>query len=168
MHILFVDDSRLWQKIALLKLPTIGCTVAVASDGQQALDYLSAPPEKWPRPDLIMMDIAMPVLGGLDATRIIRTQPPFATDPKICSTPIVGLCATSVRRSHERFRAQGMDDIIVKPWKVEQIQPLLRWWAQRRVVPRAMVGGGGVVQRSAMNHKWPHPWAAYRGPRSRI
>ncbi|KAJ0415519.1 hypothetical protein BJY00DRAFT_293521 [Aspergillus carlsbadensis] len=56
MHILFVDDNRVWQKIALLKLPTIGCTVAVASDGQEALNYLSAPPEQCPRPDLIMMD----------------------------------------------------------------------------------------------------------------
>ncbi|KAL2861577.1 hypothetical protein BJX68DRAFT_222866 [Aspergillus pseudodeflectus] len=56
MHILFVDDNRVWQKIALLKLPKIGCTVAVASDGQEALNYLSARPEHCPRPDLIMMD----------------------------------------------------------------------------------------------------------------
>ncbi|KAL2825890.1 CheY-like superfamily [Aspergillus pseudoustus] len=164
MHILFVDDNQVWQRIALVKLPQIGCTVAVAGDGQQALDYLAAPPEQCPRADLIMMDIAMPILDGLEATRILRTEAPFATDPKLSSTPIVGLCTTSLAADHRRFMAQGMDDIIVKPWKVEQVQQVVRWWAQRRVVPRV----NGVQQRYAMQPGWGHPLGVYRGPRSRM
>ncbi|KAL3465015.1 CheY-like superfamily [Aspergillus heterothallicus] len=171
MHILFVDDNHVWQKIALAKLPKLGCTVAVAGDGQQALDYLSSPPDQCPRPNLIMMDIAMPTLDGLETTHILRTTAPFASDPQIRSTPIVGLCTTSLRADHARFIARGMDDIIVKPWAVEQIQPLLHWWAQRRVVPR--IGVIGLQQQQQRFALRGEVWGGmgrgvYRGPRSRM
>jgi DNA-binding NarL/FixJ family response regulator len=116
------------------------------------------------------VQIAMPILDGLSATQIIRNEEPFTNDPKIRTTPIIGLCTTSLRADHRRFIEQGMDDIITKPWNVEQIQPVLRWWAQRRVVvPRA---GGGAVQgqRYTPGFKggWGGEWRAFKGPRSRM
>ncbi|KAL4864764.1 hypothetical protein BDV12DRAFT_175792, partial [Aspergillus spectabilis] len=166
MHVLFVDDYYVWQRIALQQLPKIGCTVAIAGDGQQALNYLTGPPTTCPRPDIILMDIAMPIIDGLEATRIIRTQAPFNTDPKICSTPIVGLCATSLRADRERFIAKGMDDVVIKPWKIYGIQRLIHWWSQRRLLPRIE---GMPFPRAAIAPVWgAHTRQAYRGPRSRI
>ncbi|KAL2818515.1 CheY-like superfamily [Aspergillus cavernicola] len=165
MHVLFVDDNYVWQKVATKMLPRLGCTVAVVGNGQQALNYLAGPPASCPPPDLIMMDIAMPGMDGLEATRIIRTQPPFNTDPKTCSTPIVGLCVTGLRSDHDKYIAQGMDDIIVKPWNKQDLERLLRWWSHRQLIPRAE----GRAVRASMAPVWgPHPWRAYLGPRSRI
>ncbi|KAL4886911.1 CheY-like superfamily [Aspergillus karnatakaensis] len=166
MHVLFVDDNHVWQKIALKEFPKIGCTVAIAGDGQQALNYLSSSPAICPRPDIVLMDIAMPVMDGLEATRIIRTQVPFSTDPKLCSTPIVGLCITSLRVDRERFIAQGMDDIILKPWKTPQMQRVLQWWSQRLLLPRIE---GKSFPRAPIAPAWgARTGQSYRGPRSRI
>ncbi|KAL4922359.1 CheY-like superfamily [Aspergillus aurantiobrunneus] len=166
MHVLFVDDSQVWQKIAIQSLPELGCTVVIAGDGQAALNYLTGPPATCPRPDIIMMDIAMPVLDGPDTTQIIRTQAPFITDPKICSTPIVGMCVTSLHADHKRFIARGMDDVLVKPWKRHDIQRLLHWWSQRQLIPKTV---GSPFPRAAIAPVWgAHPWRAYRGPRSRM
>jgi PleD family two-component response regulator len=114
------------------------------------------------------VQIAMPILDGLSTTRIIRNEPPFTNDPKIRTTPIIGLCTTSLHADHRRFIEQGMDDIITKPWSVEHIQPLLRWWAQRRVVGSR--AGEVVGQRYGPGFKggWGGEWRAFKGPRSRM
>ncbi|KAL5339509.1 hypothetical protein BJX70DRAFT_154779 [Aspergillus crustosus] len=110
--------------------------------------------------------IAMPVMDGLEAARIIRTQAPFITDPKICSAPIVGLCLTSLRVDHERFISQGMDDIVTKSWTVRDFRPLLRWWSQRRVLPRVE---GRNLPRAVLAPVWgAQTRQVYRGPRSLI
>ncbi|CEL05178.1 hypothetical protein ASPCAL06297 [Aspergillus calidoustus] len=108
----------------------------------------------------------MPTLDGLSATRILRSEAPFTTDPKIRTTPIIGLCTTSLRADHRRFIEQGMDDIIVKPWNLEQIQPLLRWWAQRRVAVPGMAQGQKYGP--GFREGWGGEWRAFRGPRSRM
>ena len=99
----------------------------------------------------------MPVMDGLQAANIIRTQAPFTTDPKICSTPIVGLCATRIRGDHERFIAQGLDDILAKPWSLQDVQRLVGWWSQRLLLPRSQ---GVAVAQTAIAPAW--------GKRSRI
>ncbi|KAL4795185.1 CheY-like superfamily [Aspergillus venezuelensis] len=151
MHVLLVDDNRVWRVRGTKFLQQAGCTVAVAEHGKQALDYLAASPVTCPRPDLILMDIAMPVVDGLQAVNIIRTQAPFNIDPKICSTPIVGLCATRIRADHERFIAQGFDDILAKPWSVHDVQRLVGWWSQRLLLPRTQ---GVAVAQTAIAPVW--------------
>ncbi|KAL4923868.1 response regulator [Aspergillus undulatus] len=152
MHVLYVDDNDAWRTIhAIQYLHKAGCTVAVAAHGQQALDYLRGPPATCPRPDLMLMDIAMPIMGGLEAAQIIRTQAPFSIDPAICSTPIVGMCSTGLRADHARFIAQGMDDILVKPWTVHDVRRLIAWWSRRQLLPRI---GEGTVPRTAVAPIW--------------
>ncbi|KAL3476975.1 CheY-like superfamily [Aspergillus californicus] len=107
----------IWRGVAIKALPRLGCTVRVVGDGQQALNYLAGPPASCPRPDLILMDIAMP-MDGLEATRIIRTQQRFSFDPKLRFTPIVGMCLTNPRSDHDKYITQGLDDVIVKPWNL--------------------------------------------------
>ncbi|KAL4936161.1 CheY-like superfamily [Aspergillus oleicola] len=157
MHVLFVDDNDIWRIRAIKFLQEAGCTVAAASNGRQALDYLAGSPVLCPRPDLILMDIAMPIMDGLEAAHIIRSQVPFNTDPKICATPIVGMCTTSLRADHERFIAQGLDDILVKPWSVHDVRRLVAWWSQRLLLPRIQ---GGAMAQTAIAPIW--------GKRSRI
>ncbi|KKK16913.1 hypothetical protein ARAM_002680 [Aspergillus rambellii] len=166
MHVLIAEDNPINQKLATIVLTRLGCTLAVVDNGQQALDYLAADPVTCPRPDIILMDISMPVMDGFEATRMIRTQPPFTTDPRICMAPIIGMCATNCREARESYLARGMDDILLKPLRRKHLHQLLMWWSQRKVSPRAV---GQTLPQIVMAPTWgSHPWSAYRGPRSRI
>ncbi|KKK19673.1 hypothetical protein AOCH_000832 [Aspergillus ochraceoroseus] len=166
MHVLIAEDNSINQKLATIVLTRLGCTLAVVDNGQQALDYLAADPVTCPRPDIILMDISMPVMDGFEATRMIRTQPPFTTDPRICMAPIIGMCATNCREARESYLARGMDDILLKPLRRKHLHQLLMWWSQRKVSPRAV---GQTLPQIVMAPTWgSHPWSAYRGPRSRM
>ncbi|KAL4933834.1 response regulator [Aspergillus undulatus] len=171
MHILAAEDNAINQKVLsriLQKLP--GCAVSFVSNGQEALDYLSAPPSTCPRPDIILMDLAMPVMAGYEAISIIRTQQQFTSDPWIPTTPIVALTASRARGEHERLLFRGFDDVLVKPTRQADVRRAIMYWSTRRVVPRP----NGPLAVSRMGNMipirpeavWGPPLRNFRGPRS--
>jgi len=104
MHILLVDDHPVNRKVARLFLEPFGFIITEAVDGQEALDLDMS------RYDLVLMDLNMPRLGGLEATRIFRAQ-----EREGQHVPIVALTADAMHDQIEACHAAGMDAHISKP-----------------------------------------------------
>lgn len=102
--ILVVEDNPINQKVVTAVLRKRGYDVHVASDGQQALDLLSQ--QRFP---LILMDVQMPVLDGLETTRRIRAN------PALRDTPIVAMTAHAMNGDRERCLDAGMNAYLAKP-----------------------------------------------------
>ncbi|MHC1790567.1 PAS domain S-box protein [Solidesulfovibrio sp.] len=122
-RVLLVEDDHVTRLVAARLLEKDGHVVTTAIDGRQALDRLAAT-----RFDLVFMDVQMPVMDGLEATRIIRTAPEFAAKAGI---PIVAMTAFAMAGDREAFLAAGMDDYIAKPVSREGLQ---------QVIERVMAG----------------------------
>ncbi|RDW93446.1 response regulator [Aspergillus mulundensis] len=173
MHILVAEDNAVIQKLLLRFLHRLGCTVAFANNGQEALDYLSASPTTHPRPSIILMDTAMPVMGGIEATNILRTQAPFTKDHNITTTPIIAMTAHIYRPQIDGglWRERGFDDVLLKPPRPAKLRQMILYWSRRRVMPRhgdlAVPRTGNMVPLSPAGAPWgPSPLRAFKGPRS--
>ncbi|KAL4911400.1 hypothetical protein BDW74DRAFT_7958 [Aspergillus multicolor] len=173
MHVLVAEDNAFNQKIFSRFLDRLGCTISFASNGQEALNYLSAPPATHPRPDIILMDTAMPVMDGIQATNILRTKAPFTTDQQITTTPIIAMTAHSYRPQLDGgwLRDGGFDDVLLKPPRPTKLRQMLLYWSRRRVVPRhgvlAVPTTGNVVPLPPAAAPWDSsPLRAFKGPRS--
>ncbi|PIF29126.1 multi-sensor hybrid histidine kinase [Acidovorax sp. 56] len=107
VRLLVVDDNETNQEIAARILQAEGAEVGVAGHGQAALDLLLARPQGF---DAVLMDVHMPVLNGLDATRQIRSTPSLA------GLPVIGLTAgVSLSEQTEAIGA-GMNAVVGKPF----------------------------------------------------
>jgi len=104
-QVLLVEDNLVNQKVALLMLERIGCTVDLAVNGQEAVDQAAKQPYS-----LILMDLRMPVMGGLEATRLIRS----GTGPN-ARTPIVAVTANAMSEDRDECMRVGMNGFLTKP-----------------------------------------------------
>ena len=102
LDILVVEDNRINQLIVQKMLEGVRHRVEVVSNGQEACSLVA---EK--NFDIIIMDIHMPIMDGLEATKAIRLTGIL--------TPIIGCTADSFPDEVSNFRALGMDDIVIKP-----------------------------------------------------
>ncbi len=107
MHILIVDDNKINQKVTQKILERRNFKCSFADDGAEAI----AQTQKY-KYDLILMDVHMPNIDGIEATRSIRT---FNT-----TTPIVAFTAVEIDEIRNSIFDSGMNDIIVKPYEVSQ------------------------------------------------
>ncbi len=114
LSILLVEDNRVNQKVFEVILRHMGHEVTIASDGQQALDKFD--PQAF---HLILMDINMPVMDGIAATRALKET--YPSPP-----PIVGLSANAVEGDREKYIALGMDDYLTKPLIEEEFNEVIR------------------------------------------
>ncbi len=105
-RILLAEDNLVNQRVAVALLKSMGHTVVVAGDGSQALDRLDH--ESF---DLVLMDVQMPEMDGLTATRAIRVREQ-ATGRHI---PILAMTAHAMKGDRERCLDAGMDDYVTKP-----------------------------------------------------
>jgi CheY-like chemotaxis protein len=103
-RVLLVEDMPLNQQVASEFLRNAKLRVVVADNGKEALDIL-----EFSTFDVVLMDIQMPVMDGLEATRLIREQPQFAT------LPIIAMSAGVTLDEQEKCHAAGMSDFIAKP-----------------------------------------------------
>src|SRR6185436_7978423 len=105
LRILVAEDNSVNQRVALLMLERLGYVADVAADGFEVLAAL-----RRQRYDLILMDVQMPGMDGLEATRRIRTEAPRERQPRI-----LAITANALREHREACFAAGMDDFLSKP-----------------------------------------------------
>ena len=122
-RVLVVEDNELNRLLAGELLRGVGLTVDFAHNGREAVDRL-AQVEVGAENDygLVFMDMQMPVMDGLDATRLIRRMPGRER------LPIVAMTANAMLEDSERCRAAGMSDYISKPFSPEALWALLQRW----------------------------------------
>jgi two-component system, sensor histidine kinase and response regulator len=111
LDILLVEDNVINQKLAVKLLERRGHSMAIANNGREALEALQCK-----RYDLVLMDLQMPVMGGLEACTRIRGGE--AGDQHV---PIIAMTAHTLPRDREQCRAAGMDGFVTKPVRVEQL-----------------------------------------------
>jgi len=128
-RILLVEDNRVNQVVAVRLLEKLGHSVAVACNGRDALEALEA--ETF---DLVFMDVRMPVMDGLETTRVIR-QKERSTGEHL---PIIALTAHALNGDEDRCREAGMDAYVSKPIQVELLLEAMRSVAAIPVVPDGM------------------------------
>ena len=116
-RILLVEDNPVNQLVAKGMLSKLGCDVAVAAHGGEALSQLEQHDF-----DLVLMDCNMPVMDGYEASRQIRQSERWP------DLPIVALTANAMPEERERCRAAGMNDYLAKPFRREELEALLDTW----------------------------------------
>jgi signal transduction histidine kinase/ActR/RegA family two-component response regulator len=116
LRILLVDDNPVNIRVCELMLGRLGYSVSIACDGQEAIDQ-----QELLDPDLILMDVRMPRLDGLEATRRIRDRGGNGNRPWIAAV-------TANSRESDRVEAfnSGMNDFISKPIRAERLRSVLR------------------------------------------
>jgi CheY-like chemotaxis protein len=130
LQVLLVEDNPINQLLAKAILTNLGHQVETARDGREALDLFAT--RHW---DMVLMDIHMPVMSGLDATREIRKQ-----EAPGRHTPIIATTAGAMEADRAACLAAGMDDYIAKPYKPQVLQDLLTRMAQQRADGKALTG----------------------------
>ncbi len=108
-RVLLVEDSAVNQEVAHAMLTQLGCWVRIETNGQRGLDALEQDPY-----DVVLMDIMMPVLDGLQATAELRRRE--RADPRRRRAHVVALTASAMRGDRERCLEAGMDDYLTKPY----------------------------------------------------
>jgi PAS domain S-box-containing protein len=124
VRILVVEDNQFNQQIASELLEAVQFTVLMAENGQQAIDLLAHE-----KVDCILMDIQMPVMGGLEASRLLRKMPGLA------DLPIIAITANAMHEDRLHCLAAGMNDFISKPFAPELFYNTLTRWLSADVSP---------------------------------
>jgi two-component system sensor histidine kinase/response regulator len=132
-RVLLAEDNLINQEVAVELLHAAGMVVDVANDGAAAVDRAASG-----RYDLVLMDVQMPMLDGLEATRRIRALPGHA------ATPIIAMTANAFGDDRATCLAAGMNDHIGKPVDPDQLyDALARWLEPPGEVPPQTDGGEG-------------------------
>jgi two-component system, NarL family, sensor histidine kinase BarA len=121
IRVLVVDDNPANRKLVCEFLKSIGTSVHVAEDGYQAANIVTN--ESF---DLILMDVQMPGMDGLDTTRLIRST------EKGRRTPIVALTAHAVNERKTQLLLAGMDDFLSKPVSEDDLERIIDRWVTAR------------------------------------
>src|SRR3954471_8041337 len=116
--VLVADDNEVAQRLCRRVLEKAGHKVLTASDGQEAVNLALANAL-----DMILMDVAMPGMDGLEAMRQIKAQKPGMT--------IVIASAHSMASDRERFLTAGADDVLSKPFKLTELTGVVERLAGR-------------------------------------
>ncbi|MEO5333677.1 MAG: ATP-binding protein [Magnetococcus sp. YQC-5] len=123
-RLLLVEDNQLNQKIAREMLKNVGIHMQVAQNGHEAIARLNEEPF-----DIVLMDIQMPVMDGLTATRLIRANPNFQ------KLPIIAMTAHAMTGDREKSLAAGMNEHITKPVDMRHLYEVLLTWIPDQVHP---------------------------------
>jgi CheY-like chemotaxis protein len=118
--ILVVEDNLVNQKVALKFLKNLGYVAAIANNGQEALNALRRHPYK-----LVLMDVQMPVMDGLEATQMIRKAQVAGEAGFDREIRIVAMTANAMTGDRELCLSVGMDDYITKPLRPDSVKGIL-------------------------------------------
>jgi len=118
-NLLLAEDIEINREILLSLLEGSGLDIDCAGNGKEAVDMISANPEKY---DIVFMDLQMPEMGGLEATRIIRALP----DRERGRLPIVAMTANVFKEDIDACLEAGMDDHLGKPLEIDKVYGKLK------------------------------------------
>jgi len=128
VHVLLAEDNDINALLAARMIERCGCSVERAMNGRAAVEALRATLDNGARPfDLILMDVLMPEVDGLEATRLI-TQ--LFEDAKQQRPPIVALTANAFSEDRQRCLDGGMDDYLAKPFEPDDLEMVLANWCR--------------------------------------
>jgi two-component system, sensor histidine kinase len=122
LHVLVAEDNKINQKVMRSMLERLGHHVTIAENGQVALEELHRS-----NFDLVLMDVQMPVMDGIECTKQIRS----ATNTKTAMIPVIGLTASFQNADLEYYRELGMNACLGKPLRLEQLKRAVSSAAQR-------------------------------------
>jgi CheY-like chemotaxis protein len=117
-HILLAEDNPINRKLAQFMLSRAGYRVSTVNNGEEAVETFTSEPEQF---DLILMDIQMPRMNGIEATQVIREK-------GFSDIPIIALTAQAMKGDRERCIRAGMNDYISKPLKREAVFAMVKKW----------------------------------------
>jgi signal transduction histidine kinase/HPt (histidine-containing phosphotransfer) domain-containing protein len=127
LRILLCDDNAINQKVATRLLEQIGYQADVAVNGREALEALDRKPY-----DMIFMDVMMPEMDGLEATRVIREWQKRGLHPNYQSRiVIIAMTAQAMQGDREKCLAAGMDDYLAKPIRLADVRGVIERWASQ-------------------------------------
>ena len=128
LHVLLAEDNEFNQQLATALLNRAGIEVSLARDGAEAIQMVQ--PGRF---DAVLMDIQMPNMDGLDATRNIRK------DSDLDNLPIIAMTANAMSGDREDCLAAGMNDYITKPIQIDVLYAAIARWTRRNVQPTGTV-----------------------------
>ena len=117
-RILVVEDQPDSRQIIRDMVAGTDYEITEAENGEEALAAIAKQ-----RPDLILMDIQLPIMDGYTATRLIKT------DPALRSIPIIAVTSYALAVEEKKARAAGCDDYVTKPFSPRQLHPAPRYFA---------------------------------------
>jgi len=145
VRVLLVEDNEVNRKLALHMLRRLGCVVEVAMNGREAVELTAKRVY-----DLVFMDIQMPEMDGIEATRLIRERE-RSTGKHL---PIVAMTAHAMEGDRERCLAAGMDDYLSKPVKIDLLAQMVEKWNPVRRRARTPLLGEAIRSQFAQEARW--------------
>ena len=125
LRVLAAEDNELNRMVLQVILKKCEVVLSIAQNGQEAIDLIQ---EK--KFDIVLMDVQMPLVDGLEATKYIR-------DELKLNTPIIGLSANAMREEVEICRQAGMNDYLVKPYSERALVEIMKKWSfEEKVLDR--------------------------------
>jgi len=138
VRILVAEDNAVNQQVALRILEKLGYRGEAVGNGAEAVKALGMAPY-----DLVFMDVQMPVMNGLEATRVIRDPGSGVLNPRI---PVVAMTAHAMQGDREKCLGAGMDDYVSKPVSPRAVSDVLKKHLKGRV-PGPVPGAGAAPPR---------------------
>ncbi len=123
IKILLVEDNIINQQVAIAMLSKLNVSTDTVTNGLEAIDAL-----KKNSYTLVFMDLQMPVMGGLEAVKAIRNKETGIADPDI---PVIAMTANAIKKDKDECLQAGMNDFIVKPVMIRELQTVLEKWIPR-------------------------------------
>jgi signal transduction histidine kinase/CheY-like chemotaxis protein len=117
LHILVVDDNMINRKLLKLILEKMGLRVTLSANGKEALEHY-----KKDDFELILMDIQMPIMDGIEATHAILK---YELDKRKRHTPIIAITANIEKEDKKRYLSEGMDDYMTKPVEIDVLKKMI-------------------------------------------
>jgi CheY-like chemotaxis protein len=122
VRLLLAEDNPMNQKLAQYMLTKAGYQLEIASNGREAVEKFTADPERY---DMIFMDVHMPEMDGLEATRVLRNR-------GYSGIAIVAMTADAMKEDREKCLESGMNDYLSKPIKREDVFGMVTKWVLER------------------------------------
>lgn len=120
--LLIVDDIFVNRMLLSEIASEIGCEYKLANNGKEAIDQLLKNPF-----DMVLMDIEMPVMNGLETTHHIRTK----LDKSLSNIPIIALTAHNPNDFFDEFSSAGFNELLTKPYLISKIQKVIEDYCPR-------------------------------------
>jgi len=127
LRILAVEDNELNRMVLQVILKKCEVIVSIAHNGQEAIDLIQE--QEF---DLVLMDVQMPIVDGLEATKYIREELKL-------TTPIIGLSANAMREEVEICKQAGMNDYLVKPYSERALVEVMKTWSSEVSAPAVII-----------------------------